>query len=45
MELVIGSTAIRHYFPDFNRNPKDIDVAVLKDKQREGNKEFLVNPN
>lgn len=44
MELIIGSTAIRHYFPDFNRNPKDIDVAVLKDKPREGNKEFLVNP-
>ena len=44
MELIIGSTAIRYYFPDFNRNPKDIDVAVLKDKPREGNKEFLVNP-
>ena len=44
MELIIGSTAIRYYFPDFNRNPKDIDVAVLKDKPREGNKEFLINP-
>lgn len=24
--IVIGSTAIKHYFPDFNREPKDVDI-------------------
>ncbi len=28
--LRIGSSAIKHYFPDFNREPKDIDFAVYK---------------
>lgn len=42
--LVIGSTAIKHYFPDFKREPKDIDVAVLKPKKREGITEYLENP-
>lgn len=44
MELIIGSTAIKHYFPEFKRVPKDIDVAVLSARKREGEKEFLVNP-
>ena len=26
--LIIGSTAIKNYFPDFNRTPKDLDYAV-----------------
>lgn len=26
--ITIGSTAIRHYFPDFPREPKDLDIAV-----------------
>jgi len=36
MELIIGSTAIKHYFPDFKRKPKDLDIAVLKQRKREG---------
>jgi hypothetical protein len=27
-KLIIGSTAMRHHFPDFNREPKDVDYAV-----------------
>lgn len=30
--LIIGSTAIQHYFPEFKREPKDLDIAV-KDKE------------
>jgi hypothetical protein len=26
--VTIGSTAIKHYFPDFPREPKDLDIAV-----------------
>lgn len=26
--ITIGSTAIKHYFPDFPREPKDLDIAV-----------------
>lgn len=43
-ELIIGSTAIKHYYPDFKREPKDIDVAVFEQKLRESIKEYLVNP-
>lgn len=28
MSVIIGSTALRHWFPDFKREPKDIDLAV-----------------
>lgn len=28
-KLIIGSTAIKHYYPYFPREPKDIDVAVF----------------
>ena len=44
MGLIIGSVAIKHYFPDFKRKPKDIDIAVLEPKKREGSTEYLVNP-
>jgi hypothetical protein len=32
--VIIGSTAIKHHFPDFNRVPKDLDYAIenLDDK-------------
>ncbi len=44
--LVIGSTAIKNYFPDFNRTPKDLDYAVedsTKFKNGDGI-EYLTNP-
>ena len=25
--MIIGSTAIKHHFPDFNREPKDVDIT------------------
>lgn len=43
-ELIIGSSAIKYYYPDFKREPKDIDIAVLNQRKREGIKEYLVNP-
>lgn len=30
--IVIGSTAIKSYYPDFKRTPKDLDFAV-EDKE------------
>lgn len=48
MSLIIGSTAIKHYFKDFPREPKDLDVAVISKRGLEGNRvnstEFLENP-
>lgn len=44
-KIIIGSTATRHYFPDFPREPKDIDYAVkerITGSTREI--EYLVNP-
>ena len=32
-DLIIGSTAIKHYYPDFPREPKDIDIVVLEKKE------------
>jgi hypothetical protein len=43
-ELVIGSTAIKHYYPDFPREPKDVDIAVLEKQKRNGETEYLENP-
>lgn len=40
---VIGSTAIKHYYPDFPRNPKDIDIAVKNEIVEKTFKE-LINP-
>lgn len=42
--LIIGSTAIKHYYPDFPREPKDIDIVVLEKQKREGETEYLENP-
>lgn len=43
-DLIIGSTAIKHYYPDFPREPKDIDIVVLEKQKREGDTEYLENP-
>lgn len=53
--VIIGSTAIKSYFPDFKREPKDLDVAVRSEdlikelapfyvNEGEARVEFLVNP-
>ena len=44
--LIIGSTAIKNYFPDFNRTPKDLDYAVEDSTEfRNANGvEYLSNP-
>lgn len=42
--VLIGSEAIRFWFPDFPRQPKDQDVAVLDKKNRQGRTEYLYNP-
>lgn len=43
--IIIGSSAIKHYFPDFPREPKDLDFATLvtTNKKEEGI-EYLENP-
>lgn len=42
--LLIGSKAIKSHFPDFPRDPKDIDWAVDKEMKGTQNQEFLYNP-
>ena len=43
--LVIGSTAIKNFFPDFPRNPKDLDYVVdNEDNKNSDNTEYLYNP-
>jgi hypothetical protein len=46
--LLIGSQAIKHHFPDFRREPKDLDYAVLSetktDRNGDKNIEYLHNP-
>jgi hypothetical protein len=43
--LIIGSTAIKNFFPDFPRNPKDLDYVVDKeDNKNSDNTEYLYNP-
>lgn len=43
-ELIIGSTALKHHFPNFKRQPKDLDIAVSEERKNEGNTEYLYNP-
>jgi hypothetical protein len=43
-KILIGSSAIKHHFPDFNREPKDIDYAVRVKRGRKDNIEYLENP-
>jgi hypothetical protein len=44
--ILIGSKAIKHYYPEFKRDPKDIDYIVNTDsKLKSGNGiEYLQNP-
>jgi len=45
-KIIIGSTAIKHWYPDFNREPKDLDYAVDCPQARSEEKgmEYLYNP-
>lgn len=42
--MLIGSKAIKHWFPDFNREPKDTDYAVSGVTRSESGVEYLHNP-
>ncbi len=44
--ILIGSKATKHWFPDFPREPKDVDYAVLKRDLKSNHKgiEYLYNP-
>lgn len=42
--LIIGSTAIKHYYPDFKREPKDLDIVVSEPQKSSRNVEYLENP-
>ncbi len=44
--ILIGSKAIKHYFPEFKREPKDIDYIVNVDSRlkSENGIEYLQNP-
>lgn len=44
--LIIGSTALKHYFPDFKRVPKDLDYVVESKKGHKNTPgvEYLENP-
>ena len=46
MELIIGSTALKHHYPEFNREPKDLDIAVLDSSKYQSSREveYLENP-
>lgn len=45
-KILIGSYALKHHFPDFKREPKDVDFAVKDNSQFKSSKEieYLVNP-
>jgi len=44
-KVIIGSTALKHYYPDFKRVPKDLDYAVDTEiKSNDKNIEYLYNP-
>lgn len=44
--MIIGSTAIKHWFPDFPREPKDLDIVVSSKKglAKFSGVEYLENP-
>lgn len=42
--LLIGSSAIKHHFPDFRRVPKDVDYAVSTKMESKKGLEYLYNP-
>lgn len=45
-KIIIGSTAIKHHFPEFPREPSDLDYAVKSKKGFKTSKaiEYLENP-
>lgn len=49
-KVIIGTTALKHWFPEYNREPKDIDYAVDRENIRttviteQGREERLYNP-
>lgn len=44
-KILIGSHAMKHWFPDFNREPKDLDYGVdVEVINKEKNIEYLYNP-
>lgn len=42
--ILIGSAAIKHHFPDFNREPKDLDFIVKQPMKGNRDVEYLYNP-
>lgn len=43
--IIIGSSALKHHFPDFPREPKDLDYATLtEEKSNTPTVEYLYNP-
>lgn len=43
MNVIIGSTAIKYYYPDFNREPKDLDIVTENVSQSNSKAEYLKN--
>lgn len=46
-KIIIGSTAIKHWFPSFNREPSDLDYAIKNKSNKYLNSkgvEYLYNP-
>jgi len=42
--ILIGSKAIRYHYPDFKREPKDIDYVVFERQKHDKGIEYLFNP-
>jgi hypothetical protein len=42
--IIIGSTAIKYHFPDFKREPKDLDIAIRSLKEKPSVTQFRANP-
>lgn len=43
-QIIIGSTAMKHWFVDFNREPKDLDIVVSSSRTNEPGIEYHLNP-
>lgn len=43
-KVLIGSAAIKHWFPDFPREPKDVDYALAPGNEREMGEDSMVIP-
>lgn len=44
MQVIIGSTAIKHWYPDFNREPNDLDIVVHQKQKNTKGIEYHLNP-